>query len=217
MANVLATAKKKRHLALLQKLKSGTLTRAEINELGELEKDTTEPGIVQSQADVAKAFGVKKRTVEYWVENDMPKRDDGTYSLIDISAWRSKPKEEKPKEEGWDDKYRKAKAELAQLNLAEKRGLLIAREEVDAANVAKVLAVKRALLAIPKQIAPSLAGREAREIQARLTARLEEVIARFADGQIEPRPKVKKKGRPRKKAKKASRPKAKKQNRSSVS
>lgn len=204
--DIVATAKKKRYLHLLHKLKTGTLTRSEINELGTLEKEiarekATEPGIVQTQAEVAKAFGVKKRTIEYWVENGMPRQEDGTYSLLDIAGWRATPKEEpKPKEDDeWQNKYREYKARLAELNLAEKRGELISREEVDAANVAKVLAVKRALLAIPKQIAPSLAGREAREIQARLTARLEEVIARFADGQIEPRKKAKKRGRPRKK------------------
>ena len=54
------------------------------------------------------------------------------------------------------------------------------KEEVEKGRIARILAVKRAFLALPQAIAPILAGKVAGEIQASLTNRIREIIGQFA-------------------------------------
>ena len=92
---IIDAAWKKRELKLLQKLKDGTLTSAEIKELELLGKNNKPEspgplsiGVVGSQKEVAEAFNVSVRTVEYWARDGMPSHPEG-YHLVKICEWRA--------------------------------------------------------------------------------------------------------------------------------
>jgi len=149
--------------------------------------------IVRSKTALRRMLRISDKTLGDWIARGMPVRPDGTFDFVEVARWRIHEAidaaSRKQKGSDGEDRYRKAKAEIEEMKLASMRGELVPRDDVEAANVAKVLAVKRALLALPKQLAPALAGREAREIQAYLTTRIEDVVARFSGVAIAPKKK----------------------------
>lgn len=180
-------AKKKRQIHLLDKLQKGKpLSTAEIRELEEFEGGTLPPGAVRTQAEVAKALRVDKRTVERWVSDGMPREPEGYYNLIDIQAWRWVKNErgddpdEKEKTK-WDIKYREYKARLAEFELKKAYGQVLSKEVVEAGRVARILAVKSALWALPKVVAPVITTMEPREAEAYLRERVREIFIQFAE------------------------------------
>jgi hypothetical protein len=180
-------AKKKRQIHLLDKLQKGKpLSTAEIRELEQFEGGVLPPGVVRTQAEVATALRVDKRTVERWVADGMPREPEGYYNLIDIQAWRlvkneregSPDEKEKTK---WDIKYREYKARLAEFELKKAYGQVISRELVEAGMIARILAVKSALWALPKIAAPVVSGMDPREAEAYLRERIKEIFLQFAE------------------------------------
>lgn len=180
-------AKKKRQIHLLDKLQKGKpLSTAEIRELEQFEGGSLPPGVVRTQGEVAKALRVDKRTVERWVSDGMPREPEGYYNLIDIQAWRlvKNEKESDPDEKKkikWDIKYREYKARLAEFELKKAYGQVINRELVEAGMIARILAVKSALWALPKVVAPVVAGMDSREAEAYLRERVKEIFLQFAE------------------------------------
>jgi hypothetical protein len=67
--------------------------------------------------------------------------------------------------------------------VAKAEGKLISVEEVEAGKVARIMAVRRTLLAIPRAVAPQLVDMEAREIEALLMERMREVCIPFSLGE----------------------------------
>ena len=180
-------AKKKRQIHLLDKLQKGKpLSTAEIRELEQFEGGALPPGVVRTQGEVAKALRVDKRTVERWVNEGMPREPEGYYNLIDIQAWRivknerDKTPDEKEKIK-WDIKYREYKARLAEFELKKAYGQVISRELVEAGMIARILAVKSALWALPKVAAPVVSGMDTREAEAYLRERVKEIFLQFAE------------------------------------
>jgi len=130
--SVVDFAKKKRHIALMQKLQQGTLTAAETRELEKLEKVQTassrqRPGVAATQEEVAAAFGVTRRTVIDWIKAGCP-GTTGNYDLMQIVTWRD---ERDAKRRGlsthgddpddWVFRYRRAKTLMAEDELAIRR------------------------------------------------------------------------------------------------
>ena len=185
--DVISMAKKKRHIHLLEKMHKGkSLTSGELGELERFEGKPLPPGIVRRQEDVAKALKVSLRTVQYLARDGMPKTEHGYYDLAEIQKWRlgkSKggDKLDKKNPSDWDEEYRKRKAQLMELQYKEATGELLPREEVERGRVARILAVKRAFLALPRAAAPQLVGLEPREIEAFLMERVRDIITRFAE------------------------------------
>jgi hypothetical protein len=180
-------AKKKRQIHLLDKLQKGKpLSTAEIRELEQFEGGSLPPGVVRTQGEVAKALRVDKRTVERWVADGMPREPEGYYNLIDIQAWRmvksekDKTPDEKEKTK-WDIRYREYKARLAEFELKKAYGQVISRELVEAGMIARILAVKSALWALPKVAAPVVSGMDTREAEAYLRERVKEIFLQFAE------------------------------------
>lgn len=181
-------AKKKRQIYLLSKLQKGALSPAEFKELEQLGGGPLSPGCVRTQEEVAKAFHVSVRTVRYWVQDGMPRELEGYYNLIEIMAWRAvkNAKDKTPDEQAkikWDIMAKEYRALLYKLEYQKSLGELISRAEVNAGNNARVLAVRRNFLAIPKHVAPSLEGKKAREIEALLMEVLEDICNQFAGGE----------------------------------
>lgn len=182
--NLIEILEKKRYAYLLNKAQKGSLSASELKEVKQLEGGTLPPGTVRTQAEVAKALRVATRTVEYWVRDGMPQTPEGNYDLIEIQAWRAIKNQKKTdkgeSKEHWDKKLKEYKAKFAKLEYQKACGEVIIRDEVEKGQVARILAIKRALLALPKVVAPVVGGMEPREIQVYMTERIKELIKQFA-------------------------------------
>ncbi|MDD5585147.1 MAG: helix-turn-helix domain-containing protein, partial [Candidatus Omnitrophica bacterium] len=176
-------ARKKRYLHLIEKLHSGTpLTKPEIKELEEFEKEPQESPIVKSAEEVAQFMDVSERTVYRWRNEGMPVTKDGYYDLERIRVWFEE-REKTGDGEGkayWEEKIRKYRATLLELELKKATAELISSEEVDHGRIARVIAVKRSLLALPTRLAPALSMQEPREIEVILYEAISEIIDEFA-------------------------------------
>lgn len=96
--NIMEMAKKKRHIYLLEKLRSaGTLSRAELGELAKFEPGSV-PGYATTQEDLAAVFKVEPRTIRRWVKAGMPQEESG-YNILDVQLWRDSRKSSSGNEE----------------------------------------------------------------------------------------------------------------------
>jgi len=191
-------AKKQRHIYLLEKLQQKKpLSRSELKELSKFEeKEPGSPAILESQEQVARAFGVSARTVANWIKDGMPTTRDGRYDIKDIQAWKfmrgNKPRGKSgnnnlfkaSKLEEWDAKYREFKARKEEILYRKAIGELVERKKIEEGLIIISTAIKRALLALPRELAPILAGLEPREIEKKLTEKVKAVINLFAKDQI---------------------------------
>jgi len=184
--NLAEIAKKKRHLHLIEKLHNGkALTKQEIAELEQFEAEPLAPTVVKTLEEVAKVMEVSYRTVYRWKKDGMPVMGDGFYDLEQIKMWHTqrRDKNKNPATEGkdfWDEKIRKYKAAMLELELKKATGDFVSRDEVEKGRIARVIAVKRTLLALPTRLAPALAMKEPREIEVALYESLSEIIDEFA-------------------------------------
>ena len=181
--NLAEIARKKRHLYLIEKLHSGkALTKQEIRELEEFESEPEDKALVKTVDEVAKVMEVSYRTVQRWKREGMPVKKGGFYDLDEIKEWHEQrigPEESEGKA-FWDEKIRKYKAHLLELELKRALGELVSREEVEKTQIAKVIAIKRSFLALPTILAPLLAMKEPREIEALLYETIAEIIDEFS-------------------------------------
>lgn len=187
--NVLDMAKKKRHIYLLEKIQKGkTLKPTEITELEKFEgKESLPVGVVVTQGDVAKYFNVTIRTIGNWCREGLPKTENGYFDLAIIRKWRevkdaARKKGKDPNMAEYDMRFRRAKAELAEMELARRRGELLDRQEVERNLILMVQTVKAALLSLPKQLAPQVAVIDVKAAQVILEKRIREIIENFARG-----------------------------------
>ena len=185
--DLVSMAKKKRHIHLVEKLSKRALTPGEIKELEKFEKSPLSPGIVETQGEVAKAFGKTKRTVENWKDSGMPVREDGMYELIMIAEWYYKRKFErkfasnKVEKESLDIDLKRIKVAEADLRLKERMGELISHDEVKKERVARIMTVERVMFAVPRQVAAVLAAMtEPQEIEVYLTDKMRDICNAFA-------------------------------------
>jgi len=176
-------ADKRRYLYLVEKMQRGALTRAEIAELRRYEAGPLPDTIVETAEEVAKVMEVTYRTVQRWKREGMPVTKEGFYDLEEIKAWHlstlAKGKRAKGKD-FWDEKISKFKAGLLELELLETSGLLLPKEEVERDRINRIMTVKRTFLALPTRMAPILAMKEPREIEALLQEAVGEIIDEFA-------------------------------------
>lgn len=112
---------------------------------------------VSRLADVAQFFGVSAATVKNdWRANNMPGKP-GAWNLAEIVAWRESRREDSLPSEVRERTARaelvllESKAEQARLDLAERMGEIVQREEVlnDAAEVFSIISAR--LEAIPDE------------------------------------------------------------------
>lgn len=182
--NLADIAKKKRHLFLIEKLHNGkALTKPEIAELEQFEAEPLPPAVVRTMEEVARIMGVSYRTVQRWKMDGMPVNKDGFYDLEAVKVWHSERIGKDEAEEGksfWDEKIRKYKAGMLEIELKKATGELVEKDEVEKGRIARIIAVKRSLLALPTQLAPVLAMKEPREIEVLLNEALAEIIDEFS-------------------------------------
>jgi len=187
---VVELARKKRHLHLIERLHAGkALSKSELDELKEFESPTSADDVKKKDGfitkkipELAKALDCTARTVRNWISEGMPVRADKTYDIEAIRAWRrERDNRRKPSEkEAYETKILKARLRNLELEHQEKMAKLVSREEVDRRNVAKIIAVKRELLALPRALAKQLEHQEARRIEAILQEKINGVILKFS-------------------------------------
>ena len=194
-SNLIKMAKKRRHIALVEKLATGksstpSLTKSEIKELQSFELPSGSPTIVDTQEEVAKILGVSVRTVQYWTRDGMPVTSQGMYDLIEIRAWRLiKNKKARKTDDGnkkvdWEQKYREVKYRLAELDYKKALGEMVSVEDTRREIISNILVVNQKLLVIPMQVAPQLVGLEERAIFELLTKKIRESIEPLAKTEV---------------------------------
>ena len=115
-------------------------------------------------AEVAELYGVTREAVRQWhVKGGCPRNEDKTFDLAAVIAWREARLEADVADLAGSDnpelqRWRAARADMAEMERDLRRGLLIKREAVEANEQQQVAAVRKALLALPKRLAPKLAG-----------------------------------------------------------
>lgn len=162
--NVIELAEKKRHLHLVEKMQKGkTLSPAELKELKRLESGAAPAGIVDTQEDVAKCFGVSTRTVAYWSRDGMPVREDGRFELAAILRWKKERGEDQSRGNGnpkdkWDEKDKKFKSMQRELDFKKKSGELIEARDVEKTAFECARKIRDNFLMLPDRLSPILAA-----------------------------------------------------------
>lgn len=147
-------------------------------------------GIIDSVEEVARHFGKSVRTVQRWVSIGMPRMLDGRFDLLAITAWRrTKKGQDAPVMSGsndqveqadpapvarasgdkdwWDKESKKYQARLRELDYRKRAGELIELRQVEDMFVARIQAVKQAMIALERSLPTELiACRSEREMSA---------------------------------------------------
>jgi phage terminase Nu1 subunit (DNA packaging protein) len=147
--------------------------------------------------DIAELFDVDESTIKRWVAQGLPcdKGGRGQHRRFDegeVAAWlKSKNltgKPGRPQTEGGREllaaKVRKenALATRYEIEVAERRGELLNRSEVERQNVQKVAALRNGLLSLSATLAPSLEGRSAEDIQGEIERAIVRILEHYARG-----------------------------------
>ncbi len=184
--NLAEVARKKRHLYLVEKLYGGKpLSTSEISELERLEAGPMGPAVVATMEDVARLMDVSYRTVQRWKQDGMPTSKEGYYDLREIKKWHisrgDKDKTELEESRAyWKDQIVRLQAALLDLDVKTRTGQLMSREDVERGRLMRIMAIKRALLALPTVLAGKLAMKEPREVAAILYKAIGEIIDEFS-------------------------------------
>jgi len=182
--NLAEIARKKRHLHLIEKMHSGkALTKPEITELAQFEAEPLSPTVVKTMEEVARVMGVSYRTVQRWRQDGMPTTQDGFYDLDKVKDWhaaRNEKDELQESKEYWEERIFSYKASLLEMDVKKATGELVSREVVEKGRISRIIAVKRAFLALPRVLAPRLAMKEPREIETELYEAISEIIDEFS-------------------------------------
>jgi hypothetical protein len=137
---------------------------------------------VISGPEAAILLGISERSFYYLVEEGViPKIGDGKYVLGDIEEayWKNSFNSEGL--EAAQTRLTTAKAELAELELAEHRGEVHRASAVMRVWADNVMNTKTRLLAIPTKISPELVGKNIQEIQAKLKEAISEALQELSD------------------------------------
>ena len=142
------------------------------------EEPTPEQPVVTSGLAVARHFHVASRTVERWIAEGCPRTKEGHYDLRAIEKWvmerRGSAEGRDAKEGHWVTRWKAAKARLAELDYAHRRGELIERDAVERIWSREVVSLRNSLLTLPDRMAILLPA------EMRVTLRNE--MRKFIDG-----------------------------------
>jgi phage terminase Nu1 subunit (DNA packaging protein) len=193
---------------ILKKIKEGvTPTPSELKSLDILEKKLQGPkeaeeetSIVDSMEKVARHFGKSLRQVQRWATQGMPVLSGGRYDLLQVAAWRRLKKGGRgpavmsdPRSQGqpylvaegdkdyWDMRAKKAQAEQRELDLRQRRGELIERQEVEQLFISRIMAVKQGLLSLSRGLPPQLIHcKEEREMEGMIARVVRDLLESFS-------------------------------------
>jgi phage terminase Nu1 subunit (DNA packaging protein) len=143
---------------------------------------------------VAQALNLTPQRVQQLANEGLPKEDRGKYDLGKCMLWYIRylqaalEKKAVPMADGGyagtrEERTRllRAEAELKEMELAEKRGQLVAIQDVEKEMTDLVLTTKARIMAIPPRVTPELVGESSRMIiQTKLEKACKEALALLA-------------------------------------
>ena len=143
--------------------------------------------------DIASVFGVSKMSISNWVKEGMPRESRGLYDVRQCAAWlearRKAEVDARLSNLGSDEaetRYRLAKAESAELDLAAKKGDFVPLDMVLGVWEQEVGAAKAKLLSLPSRMATLLLGcRDRIQIRDILAEEIEIALNELADRTID--------------------------------
>lgn len=144
---------------------------------------------IETAKAAATYCGASERTVYSWVEKGMTRTPEGYYIKAVLDEWKEaggRPGsgmlfDAKDRKETADADYKTIKAKLIAIELAVAEGKFLPAEEVEAGRVARIQAVKRALLGLGRRLAPQLSSiSEPRLIEATVNDVVRQIITGFA-------------------------------------
>jgi phage terminase Nu1 subunit (DNA packaging protein) len=157
--------------------------------------------IVKGIPQVAAHFAKSERQVRRWRRQGMPCLSGGRFDLLQVQAWldsrqgmpgptpggghQADPRQPELREQRGkdfqDERLKKAKADLAEMEVRQRRGELVERGEVEQLFVARIMAVKQALLTLSRGLPPQLIHcREEREMEVIIARTARELLETFS-------------------------------------
>lgn len=189
--NLTEIAKKKRYIALVEKLSRSTLTQKEVKELEGFEKanSRSEVDVIAGTVDlptISIFLEKSPRMVRRYIDQGMPVIRDSAgeifrFKVNDVFKWLygSKAGDDEGKEY-WDNEYRKNRAKLSEIELRQKEGEIISFEDHVSIVKNQVRGVKTGFLRLPKHVAPKLYQQEPKVICEMLDEEIRFIINQFA-------------------------------------
>jgi phage terminase Nu1 subunit (DNA packaging protein) len=189
--NLIELAKKKRYIALVEKLGRGSLGPKELKELEEFEKveQAKETGVIDGTVDlgtISVYLEKSSRMVRRYVSQGMPVIRDSSgelsrFKVNDVFKWvygnKGKDTEDK---DYWENEYRKNRAKLSELELKQKEGELIPFADHVSIVKNQIRGIRAGLLRLPKHVAPKLYQQDPKLICEMLDQEIRYIINQFA-------------------------------------
>ena len=122
-----------------------------------------------TKTEIADLLSASIRTISTWVNEGMPRNDDGTYDGPEVIRWFSVRLEDKISGKGVmldvegrraTNRWREARADREELELAKAKGLLISKDDVYTEWAAIVGAVMSSIEILADRLPPVLHGRK---------------------------------------------------------
>lgn len=199
--NLVELAKKKRHIALVEKLTRGTLSSKELKELEEFEKDNRKGAdeIIDGTVDlptISVYLEKSPRMIRRYIKQGLPVVRDSKgeifrFKVAEVFKWyygmQGLTDDGK---EYWDNEYRKNRAKLSEIELKQKKGELILLTEHEGILREMLRGIKAGFLWLPRYLAPKLYQQEPKTISEILDHELRNIINQFSrssrDKEIKP-------------------------------
>lgn len=189
--NLVELAKKKRHIALVEKLTRGALSSKELKELEEFEKEIRKDtdDIIDGTVDlptISVYLEKSPRMVRRYIKQGLPVIRDSKgeifrFKVAEVFKWYYGMQGlSDDGKEYWDNEYRKNRAKLSELELKQREGELIPFSEHASKIKNQIRGIKAGFLRLPKYIAPKLYQQEPKIICEILDEELRYVINQFA-------------------------------------
>jgi phage terminase Nu1 subunit (DNA packaging protein) len=190
-SNLVEIAKKKRYIALVEKLQRGSLSSKELKELEEFEKSGQRPaGIIDGTVDLPTLcvyFEKSPRMIRRYVQQGMPVLRDASgeiarFKVGEVFKWfyKKQGSEEDNGKDYWDKEYRKNRAKLSEIELKQKEGEVIPFEDHVSIVKNQIRGIKAGFLRLPKHIAPKLYQQDPKVICEVLDHEIRYIIEQFA-------------------------------------
>ncbi len=155
----------------------------------------SEDTIVRGTVAVAMHFGVSRRTVQRWVKDPtFPKLSGRRFDLVQIQMWldqkdgrppSSPAKDQNPRQPDLteergknfqEERLKKAKADLAEMEVRQQRGELIKLAEVEQLFIARAVVYRQSVLGLEPYILALLPEELRRQRAAEVRRRLREAV-----------------------------------------
>jgi len=188
---------------LLQKIKDGKATAADMKTFKDLERELSAEDEDQGPKpakltgpEATQYLGISRRMLSYHTtKGNLKANADNTYDRTELDRWaekyrrqskRTAPGSDSPQTVGEqkdlaDLRYKLARAEREELVTAQLKGNLLEKGDVEAALSELIMTTKRAFLLLPHQAPTSLAGKDPVGQMEVLQAMVDEIITGLSE------------------------------------